>query len=162
MIRKSKFYSYFNLKLKQEFPVIKDKIRYYLKNKSEFSQLKVICQLEIHPWKQVTQWRIEIDFDDFEWDLETFKPHFLGAFASLEEVEGKRILHCNFGKTYNSFNRDEEINNACIKINYSNIDSTASIEFMKKEIEKFIENLYSKFIKEIDQIDLDRLSYLIE
>ena len=160
MVRKSKFYSVFNKKLRQEFPVIKNKIEDYLKNNPNFNFLKVICLLEIHPWEQVTQWRIDIDFDDFEWDLEGGKPHFLGAVASLEEVERKRTLHCNFGKIYNSFNDNEEINNARIKMNYSNIDKPASIEFMEKEIDEFIKTLYPKFIKEIEHIDLERLSYL--
>ncbi len=163
-VREGRLYSELNKLLREHFSKIckslNQKLKLFLRQKHYSLPFEAICRLEQHTWEQVTQWRVEIDFDDYELDYETLKPHYLGAFVSLEEVKGFSMLIFNF-KIYNSFNselagREDE------HINIQQLNDDGFVDQKLKEVKAFVKKLEDSLMKEIEKVDFNLLEYVEE
>ncbi len=160
-VRNGKLYLRLNNLLREQLPKIKtalsQELQSFLKNKQITKPLDVIYKLEFHGWGQDTQWRIEIDFDDYEWSCETMKPHCLGAYIILEEVARKKTLHFSY-QIYNTFNT-KILKRESEKINEFQLFDGDFIERKLSEIDSFLENLNHLIMIEVKQIDFEQLAF---
>lgn len=164
-IRQSHFYTEINKLLRQQLPTILSLIKQTLlkQNNPNKNQLKVYCTLERHLWRQATQWRIEVDFENYEngYD-ETLRPYSIGGFVMLEEVRGKQILYCDYGRFYNTFKNDktELEDNLPIfdeQIAYTELENQSLTTERLNKINLFLDSFHDRFIDGIDSINFKQL-----
>lgn len=158
VIKNTLFYKSLNTLLKERIQLIKpliDNSLLLIKDKNN-KPLKVSYSLENHPCTQVTQWRIEVDFNDYEWDLITCKPFHLGGFISIEENLNRQIVICNFGRIYNSFNSNiEAISHT--QITFSDLDNLEIVNSAIKKVNSFLDDFPKSFLSEVNLIDTKKL-----
>ena len=161
-VRNGELYAGLNEILKERLPKIKTNLQTalqaFLREKNFEHSLEVICQLEFHPWGQATQWRIEVDFGEYEWSEKIMKPHYLGASVMLEEVAGKRTLHFSFGN-YNSFN-PKTTKGHSEKIKETQLSNSDFIQLKINAVEVFLKDLENVLLLEIKKIDFKQLEFL--
>ncbi len=169
-IRQSHFYTEINELLRQRLPIILSLIKQTLlsQNDPNKNQLEVCCILERHLWGQDTQWRIEVDFENYEngYAEETSRPHSIGGFVMLEEVRGKQILYCQYGRFYNSFKNDKtEIKDDTTmfdeQIAYTELENKSLTTERLDRINLFLDSLHKRLIDGIDSINFKELGNII-
>lgn len=158
-VRNGKLYTSLNELLNRRLPEVKAAVEQTLKAKN--IDLEVFCRLEYHCWAQCTQWRIELDFDDYEWDFETMKPRGIGAFIMLEEVEGKMNVHYTSGKIYNTFRSTLQSKESEV-IAHSGVHNSELVMSKIKEVTNFLDSLHEQLIEEVQWLDFDKLERLTD
>lgn len=158
-VKETLFYENLNNILSERIPNIKLSIDNYLQNYNNVHNinLEAFYSLEKFPYNHNrVEWRIEIDLGEFEYDINTERPFFIGGFISLEEISSRQMLFCNLGKIYNSFNPDIECKND-YQISFLDIDNPIIINSAIKNVNSFLDFFSESFFKEIDLIDIKKL-----
>ncbi|NQY31367.1 MAG: hypothetical protein HRT69_18115, partial [Flavobacteriaceae bacterium] len=154
------FYKTINALLRNQFPVIKQNINtkyeQVLKEKQFQYLLPLICKFEYSSWGGNRQWRIELDFDDYQWSNKTVKPHFLNALVYLEI--GKEVIYFKC-QLCSSFNDELQLMDT-VKISHQKLNDTNFVADKIKEIELFLKDLPKRFIKEIEKVNFKELEFL--
>ncbi len=145
-LRSTFFYKELNQILRAQLPLVREKVEptlIALKRAHQFIHpLTFICHFE--RISHDVQWRLEIDFDDYEWSETIVKPHLLGVFFSIrKELESAYLSF----RVVNSFNDDQ--------VAYEKSKD-------KKEIMSFIADLVDCIIKELQYLDFKQLEFLAE
>lgn len=158
-VKHSKFYTDLNTLLRAELPILKQAIEpdYYqfLAEKKFQHPLPIICQFEYASWGGNRQWRLELDFDNYQWSSRTVKPHFLTALISVET--GNDVIRCNY-QLCSSFN-DELKPMQPEKIAFSALNDPEFVAEKMKEVKQFLNQLPERFLLEIQQLDFNDLEY---
>lgn len=158
----SLFYEEINALLRNTFAIISEgvtpKHEELLKERKFNNPLRIICNFEnVSLGIRNKQWRLELDFDDYQWSCKTMKPHFLTALVSIEV--GKEVLHFKY-QLCSSFNEglkpmySQEIEQQ--KLN----DEEFVIEKLK-ELTQFLKELPECFLQEIKKINFNELEYIM-
>jgi hypothetical protein len=135
-VKHSKFYTELNTLLRAELPILKEAIEpaycQFLKEKEFQHPLPIICQFEYAAWGGNRQWRLELDFDDYQWSYKTVKPHFLTALISVET--GNDGIHFKY-QLCSSFN-DELKPMQTEKMAFSELNDIEFVEVKMKAVFK--------------------------
>jgi len=159
-LERSLFYKELNSLLRNQFAAIVKNItpqyEQLLKKRQFKHPLPMMCRYEYASWGGNRQWRLELDFDEYQWSNETVKPHFLNAFVSIDVT--KEFVHFKH-QLCSSFNEKllpMEVEKTSIKL----LDETNWVSKKTEEIKKFLEDLPQRFIQEIEKIDFDELEFV--
>ncbi|WP_378173985.1 DUF6304 family protein [Aquimarina sp. SS2-1] len=156
----SLFYKEMNTLLRNQFSAIKQAIhpRYeqLLKERQFYHALPIICRFEYSSYGGNRQWRLELDFDEYQWSNETVKPHFLNALVYLSI--GKELIYFKY-QLCSSFN-DELFPMEEEKIEIQKLNDTDFVTEKINEVQQFLNSLPKRFIQEIEKIDFDDLEFL--
>lgn len=162
IVKSSLFYKEINALLRDQFSVIKQSItpgyEQLLKDRHFDTPLPIICQFECGYSNKNQQWRLELDFDEYQWSYKTVKPHFLNALVFIEI--GTELIHFKY-QLCSSFN-DELDPMQSEKIEHQKLNDTPFIEGKIRELNQFLKQLPQRFIQEIEKIDFDELEFLEE
>ena len=160
IVKSSLFYKEINVLLRDQFSVIKQNItpgyEQLLKERQFNHPLPIICRFEYASWGRNRQWRLELDFDDYQWSCKTMKPEFLTAMISIEV--GSEAIHFKY-QLCSSFN-DALKPMESEKIRHEKLNDEDFVAEKTKEVERFLENLPQRFIQEMEKIDFDELEFL--
>ncbi|WP_299312669.1 DUF6304 family protein [uncultured Aquimarina sp.] len=158
----SHFYKELNTLLRSELSKMKQSINSQyekvLKEREFQYLLPIICRFEYASWGGNRQWRLELDFDDYQWSNKTVKPHFLNAFVSFDI--SKDFIHFKY-QLCSSF--DEIL--LPMEVEQIEIKMLTSVEFVSnkiQEVELFLKNLPLRFIQQIKKIDFDDLEFVLD
>lgn len=158
-IRNSLFYVSLNKLLREQFLAIKQQLapRYktLLHEIGHTNPLALICQFEMWPYQRVVQWRLELDFDDYQWSEKTIKPHFLNALVSLEI--GEEVIFLKY-QLCSSFNDVLEPMKA-EKIAIQKLGDPAFVTEKMNQITNFLSDLPEGFMKDMETINFNELEY---
>ncbi|WP_299602992.1 hypothetical protein [uncultured Aquimarina sp.] len=159
LVKESLFYREINTLMREQFPLIKGAIvpvyEQILEENEFHHPLRIEHYFEHAAWEANRQWRLELDFDDYQWSNRTIKPHFLTALISIEI--GKEVIHFKY-QLCSSFNEElQPMETEKIELNTLNNDNIV-IEKVA-ELKQFLEHLPKAFLKEIEQIDFNELEY---
>ncbi|EZH73452.1 hypothetical protein ATO12_16050 [Aquimarina atlantica] len=161
IVKKSKFYTELNALLREQLTKIKQNIdpvyEQILEEKQFDHPLPIICQFEYASWGGNKQWRLELDFDEYQWSNETVKPHFLNALVYLsisKESIGFKYQLCS---SFNNILQPSEIEKIELKL----LNDTDFVSKKIKEVERFLDDLPQYFIQEIEKINFDELEYML-
>jgi len=159
-VERTLFYQEINALIRNQFSEIKENItsKYtQLLTERQFHHLlPIINKFEFATWTGNRQWRLELDFDDYEWSNKTVKPHFLNALAYLET--NKESIHFKY-QLCSSFN--EELQSAEIeKIAHEKLNDTDFVALKINELQQFLDSLPKRFLQEIENIDFEELEFL--
>ncbi|MDH7447646.1 hypothetical protein [Aquimarina sp. 2201CG14-23] len=156
----SLFYKEVNALLRDQFSAIKQNItpqyEQLLKEREFPYPLPIICQFEYASWGRNKQWRLELDFDEYQWSNKTVKPHFLNALVSIEM--GTEFLHFKY-HLCSSFNDSLEPKET-EKIPIKKLDDSRFVSEKIDALKQFLEDLPQGFIQEIKTIDFNELEFI--
>ncbi|MFD2562863.1 DUF6304 family protein [Aquimarina rubra] len=162
LVENTLFYKEINTLLRNQFSAIKQTIHHryeqVLKERQFYHALPIICRFEYATWGGNRQWRLELDFDEYQWSNETVKPHFLNALVYLSI--GKELIYFKY-QLCSSFN-DELLPMEEEKIEIQKLNDTDFVTEKIEEVQQFLDCLPKRFIKEIEEIDFDDLEFLEE
>ncbi len=157
----SLFYKEINTLLCNQFLAIKQNItpRYeqVLKNRCFDNPLPIIYQFESGYSDRNRQWRLELDFDDYQWSNKTIKPHFLNALVFIEM--GTNSIHFKY-HLCSSFN-DELEPMRSEKIEHQKLNDSVFVAEKIKELDQFLKELPEAFLHEIEKINFSELEYVM-
>ncbi|WP_108870055.1 hypothetical protein [Aquimarina aquimarini] len=160
IVKRSEFYIMLNTILREQLPKIKQRITpiysQILKDRKFQHPLPIIYQFEYTTWGGNSQWRLELDFDDYQWSNKTVKPHFLIAFVNIEIAKDEVHFKYQFGNSFND--ALQPIQPEKIKIDLLN--DAAFVAEKIKEVNHFLDNLAKRFIQEIEKINFNELEFL--
>lgn len=160
IVRNSLFYKQLNVLLRKELDAIRRNItpqyEQILQKKKLEHPLPVICQFEFSSLGANKQWRLALDFDDYEWSYKTVKPHFLNAVVSLSI--GSEFIHFKY-QLCSSFN-DALAPNETEEIAIKKLNDTSFVIEKIKEITSFLKGLAQRFIGEINHINFNELEFI--
>lgn len=158
-VKESLFYQEINSLLREQFPLIKEAITpayEQILEENEFHHpLPIEYYFEYAAWGANRQWRLELDFDDYQWSNSTIKPHFLTALISIEI--GNEVIHFKY-HLCSSFN-EGLASMETEKIEISKLNNDNFIIEKVTELKQFLEGLPKAFLKEIERIDFNELEY---
>ncbi|WP_299435673.1 hypothetical protein [uncultured Aquimarina sp.] len=160
IVKQSKFYTELNSLLREQFDTIKrdiDPVYEQLLEERKFPYpLPIICQFEYKGWERNVQWRLELDFDEYQWSSKTIKPHFLNALVFLEI--GTELLHFKYQlcSSFNDFLEPKETE----KIELEKLNDTKYVSEKINEVQQFLDGLSRLFIQELEQINFYELEYM--
>ncbi|GFD83793.1 hypothetical protein KUL118_66550 [Tenacibaculum sp. KUL118] len=158
-VKRSKFYTELNALLRAELPKLKEDIsplfNKILKEKKFRNPLPIVHKSEYAAWGRNSQWRLELDFDDYQWSYKTGKPHFLAALISMDI--GDEMIHFKY-QLCSSFN-DELQPQQAEKIALSKLNNLEFISSKMKAVKQFLDLLPEHFIAEVEHIDFNDLEY---
>ncbi|WP_299247397.1 hypothetical protein [uncultured Aquimarina sp.] len=156
------FYKEINALLRDQFSVIQQNItpqyEQLLKEREFPYPLPIICQFEYASWGRNKQWRLELDFDEYQWSDKTVKPHFLNALVFIEV--GTEWIHFKY-QLCSSFNDSLEPKET-EKIEIKRLNETEFVDKKIDEVQLFLDNLPKRFIQETEKINFNELEYMEE
>ncbi|WP_025663117.1 hypothetical protein [Aquimarina megaterium] len=160
-VKKSKFYTELNAILRERLTKIKQNIdpayEQILKEKQFNHPLPIICQFEYAAWGLNKQWRLELDFDEYQWSNETVKPHFLNALVYLSV--GTEYIHfkCQLCSSFNELLEPKETETIEIR----RLNDVDLVTDKLNQVRQFLEDLPNHFLQEIEKINFDELEYML-
>lgn len=158
-VKHSKFYIELNTLLRAKLPKLKEDIdplfNKILKEKKFQNPLPIVHQSEYAAWGRNSQWRLELDFDDYQWSYKTGKPHFLTALISMDI--GDEVIHFKY-QFCSSFN-DELQSQQAEKIPLSKLNDIEFVASKMKAIKQFLKLLPELFLAEVKYVDFNDLEY---
>lgn len=157
----SLFYQEINTLLRKELSIIKNEINLsyeQLLSKKQFKNpLSIICQFEFTGRALNRQWRLELDFDNYQWSNKTIKPHFLMALVNIET--SKETIYFKH-QLCSSFN-DASLPMESEKIELQKLNDTVFVSSKIHELKQFLEQLSEAFLQEIEKINFNELEYMM-
>lgn len=157
----SLFYKEINALLRKQLHAIKHDItpqyEQILKEKKFIHPLPIINQFEYAAWGANKQWRLELDFDDYQWSYKTVKPHFFNAIVYLSV--GKGTVHYKYQLT-SSFNEELQSNDT-EEIAIEKLNDIDFVSTKIKELNQFLQDLPQAFLEEIKNINFNELEYMM-
>ena len=165
----------------ENFETLANTIQQYLVD--AHLDLEVYAYTSTDESSHISNWGIEIDFDDCQWSAVLVKPHWMEISISLEEIEDiekhyfwsksereiakNNTLVLRISKFRNSFklHRKEYNYNSCRNVRETHIalqdlENKSIIDQELKAVKEWIESIYEQFTKAIDTIDRnDLISY---
>lgn len=157
-MKNTAFYKVLNTVLRERLPEIKNEVEPVLQKTRKDNKFDYPLTY-IFDFERIShdiQWRLEVDFNDYEWSYKTVKPHFLGVFFSLEKGKDVTRFYYNI---YNSFNEDLE-NNKTEEIEDTLLGNDVFIEGKQKELNQFLDELTIRLIEEMKFLDFEQLEFL--
>jgi len=181
-VRNGTLYRAIDELITKEFAILEKQIQDYL-DASDLD-LEIYAVLKSNPFRldHITNWSLNIDFDDYQWSYVSVKPHWMSIIISLEEIENKdkcSIIRCASKKIVenntlilsnsnlrNSFelhsknydNKKRKIRET--HINLANLENEKIINEELVAIKKWLKTIYTQFTKGIDIIDRNDLELL--
>jgi len=160
VVENTLFYKEINELLREHFAVIKEDItsqyELILKERQFNHPLPILDRYEYSSWGGNRQWRLDLDFDNYEWSYKFIKPHFICAVVSFETTKGyihfKHQLCSSFNEALLPMKPE--------KIEVEKLNSVYFVAQKKKEIQQFINELPKRFLQEIKVIDFEELEFL--
>ncbi len=157
----SLFYKEVNVLVRYQFLAIKQNItpsyQQLLKNRDFDHPLPIIHRFEYASWGGDRQWRLELDFDEYQWSDKTIKPHFLNALVYLsigKESIGFKYQLCS------SFN-DELEPMQSEKIEHQKLNDADFVAEKIGQLNKFLKQLPEAFLQEIEKLNFNELEYMM-
>jgi len=179
-VRNGTLYRAIDELITKEFAILEKQIQDYL-DASDLD-LEIYADLKSNPFRldHITNWSLNIDFDDYQWSFVSAKPHWMYITISLEEIIDKdncaiirtaskkisknNTLILSFGSLRNSFelhskdyksNKKRKIRET--HINLANLENEKIINEELIAIKKWLKTIYTQFTKGIDIIDRNDL-----
>jgi len=152
------FYNALNQLLRTQLPVIKEELETHLDEKMKAFDFKhsLFFENQFEKISHDLQWRLEIDFNDYQWSQKTIKPHYLGVRFYLEQMNERIVFNYNL---YNSFNETLGIKKP-EELKLINLQDTAFVFQKTKEIKAFLNDLPNALAQELKLLDLNQLEFL--
>jgi len=179
-VRNGTLYRAIDELITKEFAILEKQIQDYI-DASDLD-LEVYTDLKSSPFQleHITNWSLNICFDDYQWSYVLVKPHWMDITISLEEIIDKdncairrtaskkisenNTLILSFGSLRNSFelhskdyksNKKRKIRET--HINLANLENEKIINEELAAIKKWLKTIYTQFTKGIDIIDRNDL-----
>lgn len=160
VVENTLFYKEINKLLREKFKAVKEKIAPHyeqiLKEQQFNYPLPIHDRYEYSSWGGNRQWRLELDFDNYQWSNETIKPHFTNAVVSFDTT--KDYIHFKY-QLCSSFNEDA-LPMKPEKIEVKKLNNADFVAKKKDEILQFIDELPKRFLQEIKKIEFKELEFL--
>ncbi|WP_157638218.1 hypothetical protein [Flexithrix dorotheae] len=158
-VKRSKFYTELNALLRAELPKVKEDIspsfKKILKEKKFQHPLPIVHQFEYAAWGRNSQWRLELDFDDYQWSYKTVKPHFLTALMSMDIGDDVISFKHQLCSSFNDELQPQQVE----KIELSRLNDIEFVALKMKAIKQFLNLLPERFLAEVEDIDFNDLEY---
>lgn len=159
-IESTLFYKKINALLREQFSEIKQIIlpqyTQLLEDRQFNNPLPIISKFEYAIWGGNQQWRLELDFDEYQWSNETIKPHFLNAFISFDTT--KECIHFKY-QLCSSFN-ETLLPMEQQKIETKLLNDANFVSKKIEEVKQFLADVPQRFMEEIRKIDFEELEYV--
>ncbi|QKX04046.1 hypothetical protein HN014_03705 [Aquimarina sp. TRL1] len=161
IVKKSKFYKELNTLLREQLTIIQQDItpeyEQILKEKEFQHPLPIICQFEYASWGGNKQWRLELDFEEYQWSNETVKPHFLTAMVYLSVSAGYLHFKYQLCSSFNELLQPKETETIEIK----RLNQTNLVKDKLNQVRQFLEDLPNHFLQEVEKINFEELEYML-
>ncbi len=155
----TKFYEELNRLLRKRLSMIEQGIsrncEQTLASKGLQSPLPLTTLFESSAYQSNRQWRLELDFGDYQWSNKTVKPHFLNALIYISA--GKDSINLKY-QLCSSFN-DDLNPMAPQTIPLSLLNDSLFVESKINEVSDFLDRLATDFLIEVEKIDINELEY---
>jgi len=183
-VRNGTLYKAIDELITKEFAILEKQIQDYL-DASDLD-LEIYTDLKSNPFQleHITNWSLNIYFDDYEWSYVLAKPHWMGITISLEEIENKdkcSIIRCaskkivenntlilsisNLRNSFELHSKDYNYNKEDCEfrethINLANLENEKIINEELVAIKEWLKTIYMQFTKGIDIIDRNDLEFI--
>lgn len=148
--------------LKASLPRIQQAIEpelvHYLSENNFQTPLPLIYHTCYTAWGSNTQWRLELDFDDYQWSYETIKPHVLAAYITIEAGGDWINFKFQLGNTFCNLIEYQKP----VKIDYMLLEDHAFVALRITEVNVFLTDLPTAFMQEVKKIPLDDLEFITD